>query len=766
MEIYKINSLYSEMVQNLKKRPYQVLRGTKTLALSTPKYHTFYKSSNDSFQAKTFKLPNENQYPKLIKSKYISLQKKINTFKFKSRNLFQKKPVQKPKSATTNIKTVLGEKLKKRKNVNFFVGENYYRRQYDLFSPRYKNYSQLNNINNIYDNDYYNFYPSYSIKNSEKRVKDFFMLLNSIFYDEDYYYNDLKYNEKDIFGHKEEYNNYIKDELNYFLKKEKEFDIKTDLLQLFMTKKYGKIELFLKSARIEVYEDELNKEGDSLFSLNIPFHLMCLIYLLNGEQINYLIIILLQKFKLDIIKENEEEENINLFDEQKKTIFLEVLKMIKFENDKVVFDLEQKNYERYYSQLKFLEKIKDITDSVKYNNFLSIFFKDHTKIKMIDNSDENIYNTPNYKRNNKINFETNINKYTIYIISLQKKYKVNFYLPEIELIFNDFKKQINHFIDKELFLFLYQNNFMYWDYYVLHYLFSYKTFRQFMNGILSIRNQSAHIIKKNNNYFLSKAKVKNDNIKKSLVERNNIPTIINKFHLSDLYTYEMNLNENSHEFMFFYTNNINLSLYKLKSYTLYAFFKNISKPFIYEFNFNFLHMKILFYISMFEYLSVFLKRLLYVKNDIINFDYSYFDSFSKMKNEEIFTYFKEVHKMNKENQLNNYFENQNDNSLNSLTLRVCEPFIEVIDFNLNNEGHNKIVQSNIKIRQEFLNELINLNVNTNNWINKINEYRREFDIKYHVKYEETRNKKVRRQITSGNKNKDIHKVFNKFLKIS
>ena len=244
MEIYKINSLYSEMVQNLKKRPYQVLRGTKTLALSTPKYHTFYKSSNDSFQAQTFKLPNENQYPKLIKSKYISLQKKINTFKFKSRNLFQKKPVQKPKSATTNIKTVLGEKLKKRKNVNFFVGENYYRRQYDLFSPRYKNYSQLNNINNIYDNDYYNFYPSYSIKNSEKRVKDFFMLLNSIFYDEDYYYNDLKYNEKDIFGHKEEYNNYIKDELNYFLKKEKEFDIKTDLLQLFMTKKYGKLNYF------------------------------------------------------------------------------------------------------------------------------------------------------------------------------------------------------------------------------------------------------------------------------------------------------------------------------------------------------------------------------------------------------------------------------------------------------------------------------------------------------------------------------------------
>ena len=766
MEIYKINSLYSEMVKNIKKRPYQVLRGTKTLALSSPKYHTFYKSSNDSFQAKTFKLPNENAYPKLIKSKYISLQKKINTFTFKSKNYIEKKPIQKPKSAITNIKSALGEKLKKRKNINFFVGENYYKRNFNLFSPRIKNYSQLNNLNNIYDNDYYNFYPLYSIKNSEKRVKDFFMLLNSIFYDEDYYYNDLKYNEKDIFGHKEEYINYLKDELNYFLKKEKEFDIKTDLLQLFMTKKYGKIELFLKSARIEVVEDNINKQGEILFSLNLPFHLMCLIYLLNGEQINYLIIILLKKFKLDIIKENE-EENINIVEDQKKSIFLQILKMIKLENDKVEFNLEYKNYERYYAQLKFLEKIKDITDAIKYNNFLSTFFKDHTKIYMIDNSDENIYNTPNYKRNNKINFETNINKYTMYIISLEKKYKINFFLPEIELIFNDYKKQINHFIDKELFLFIYQNNFMYWDYYVLHYLFSYKTFRQFMNSILSIRNQSAKYIKKNNNYFLSKTKVKNNNINNSLSERNNnISTIIKKFHLSDLYNYEMNLNENSHEFMFFYSNTINLSLYKLNSYTIFAFFKNINKPFIYEFNFNFLHMKILYYISLFEYLSVFLKRLLYVKNDTINFDYSYFDSFSKMKNEEIFTYFKEVHKMDEENKLNNYIDSKNESNFNALTVRVCEPFIEVIDFNLQNDGNNKIVQSNIKIRGEFLNDLINLNVNTNNWINKINEYRREFDIKYHVKYEETRNKKVRTQITTGTKNKDIHKVFNKFLKIS
>jgi hypothetical protein len=76
MEKYKIKSLYTDMIKNIKKRPYQVLRGTKTLALSSPKYHSFYKNSMDTLQTKTFKLPNETEYPKLVESEYISLQKK------------------------------------------------------------------------------------------------------------------------------------------------------------------------------------------------------------------------------------------------------------------------------------------------------------------------------------------------------------------------------------------------------------------------------------------------------------------------------------------------------------------------------------------------------------------------------------------------------------------------------------------------------------------------------------------------------------------
>ena len=135
-----------------------------------------------------------------------------------------------------------------------------------------------------------------------------------------------------------------------------------------------------------------------------------------------------------------------------------------------------------------------------------------------------------------------------------------------------------------------------------------------------------------------------------------------------------------------------------------------------------------------------------------------------MSNHEILTYFSDLNKMNEDNKLKEIEEIKHQNTLNSLNLKVCEPFIEVIDFNLSNS--NIFVQSNIKLGKEFINDLINVNVNIKEWINKLNEYKKGFDIKYHVKYEDTRNKRIRRKITFENKNKDLHKVFNKFLKIS
>ena len=50
-------------------------------------------------------------------------------------------------------------------------------------------------------------------------------------------------------------------------------------------------------------------------------------------------------------------------------------------------------------------------------------------------------------------------------------------MTEISLLYKDYEKQLNHYISNELFIYLYQNYFVYWDHYVLHYLFYKKKFQ-------------------------------------------------------------------------------------------------------------------------------------------------------------------------------------------------------------------------------------------------------------------------------------------------
>ena len=133
-----------------------------------------------------------------------------------------------------------------------------------------------------------------------------------------------------------------------------------------------------------------------------------------------------------------------------------------------------------------------------------------------------------------------------------------------------------------------------------------------------------------------------------------------------------------------------------------------------------------------------------------------------MTNQEIYKYFQDINSMDEEKKIKNSVDIENQNDLNSLNLRLCEPFIEVNDYNLDNK--NTIVQSSIKLTKEFLNDIVSKN--TNEWIDKLFENKDEFDIKHHVAYEETRNKRIRRQLNASTKKKDFHKIFNKYLKIS
>ena len=201
------------------------------------------------------------------------------------------------------------------------------------------------------------------------------------------------------------------------------------------------------------------------------------------------------------------------------------------------------------------------------------------------------------------------------------------------------------------------------------------------------------------------------------------------------------------------SNNNNLYSYKLKSYSLYAFLSNINRPVIYEFNFNFQQMKILYYISLYESLTSFLKKIIYIKDDIIYLDYSYFDSFLNLSNKDIIKYFDDVNNLNIDYKIKEYTKDQSQ--INSLILIVFNPFIQVDDFciKIDNKICNKIVQSSIKLKNKFFEELIDTNINE--WVKVIFQHKEELDVKNHLKNEDKKNLNKKRK--SINKFKEIHK---------
>ena len=253
---------------------------------------------------------------------------------------------------------------------------------------------------------------------------------------------------------------------------------------------------------------------------------------------------------------------------------------------------------------------------------------------------------------------------------------------------------------------------------------------------------------------MRKTTINNSNINDNNFALN---TKIYKYYLNDLYFYEINFNENCFEFKFLMSNNNNLYSYKLKSYSLYAFLSNINKPVIFEFNFNFHQMKILYYISKYECLNSFLKKIIYIKDDIIYVDYSYFDSFSNLSNKDIIKYFDDVNNLNIDYKFKDYAKDQSQ--INSLILIVNSPFIQVEDLciNIDNKICNKIVQSSIKLKSKFFEDLIDTNINE--WIKVIFQHKEELDVKNHLKYEEYKKKILTKQKTI--KNREFHKSAHK-----
>ena len=128
----------------------------------------------------------------------------------------------------------------------------------------------------------------------------------------------------------------------------------------------------------------------------------------------------------------------------------------------------------------------------------------------------------NGKNNCKI-FQRSNNKFEFDWINPEGHYLIKISMPNISLRFHDIKKFVNHYIDKELFMYLLDKKFLYWDYYVVHFLFSIKYFRIFIQRLLSKNNLNIieNILNNDERQYL------NLNIKK--IGENEFYSISNKY---------------------------------------------------------------------------------------------------------------------------------------------------------------------------------------------------------------------------------------------
>ena len=682
--------IHSRSTKNISTK---ILSKTKELTLSREKYNSFIESSLISsgkqiiHRLPKIKLMRHSESQKSFEQKSDKILDNI-ILPYRNKNPFTNKNLKSKNMQPFFLSELKDDNDRKEKDkdnisINQFPKKNIIRLKKILKFPRTNKNIYKNNINLI---------SKIRAQNKEKQI---YILIDSIFSDKKRKLEEdnknmkkepIKYDEEKIFGFRDKYLSYLRNELSLIHKGEKELEKKYNMIHEYDNRIYGKLKIELKSANILI----TNKENEEICcSIDIPFSMMCLFYLSHIKELTYIILglfrnenflendqnNLLSELK-DIVKNQITYENNvvkyinNINEEDRKTIFDEYLNKRNLKNRSNI----KYNFLSMYSKREAFKQVIFENCTYSINNLID----DNNDNNNNSNSSDNIYHSHS-SETLKILFDTNINIINFSWISLKNNYNIKITLPKVVIYFYKFQREISHFINKELLIYLMMNNFENFNFFAIHYLFTLKKFRAGINKVLSyydlynIYPFYSNII---NNY--------NDNYNPNLIYQ--------KYHISNIRfeEYENSLNDN--EYIFYVSDDDKFHLYKMKSYTLFIYsmqsLEDLKNPKIFFFNFSFYHMKVLFYKSKYDNLLQFLQRLLkynpVTKNIVL--DYKFFSSFKYMNCSQIDRYFKESSFKDKENVKNV----DNEIIQNDLILRVLEPkFISVSVNKKNNNGKNE-----------------------------------------------------------------------------
>ena len=215
-------------------------------------------------------------------------------------------------------------------------------------------------------------------------------------------------------------------------------------------------------------------------------------------------------------------------------------------------------------------------------------------------------------------------------------------MPIIYFNYKNLKEEIALYCDKTLFLFMYKNHFINWDFYALNYLFSMKIFRKriLQNYSLINKNILKTILpqnKINNNtdeniimkYMNKTGRIKSEDslIKNDKFVLNKEITILNE----DKNKINNMINPINESFLFFYTDNLyQNTLIKMHSYIIILDYDKLNPKVQWKYILNFKLMKLLNEISKYEPLETFLPKITKTdfQNGRLSIDFSLFHQFN------------------------------------------------------------------------------------------------------------------------------------------
>ena len=666
----------------------EILKGTKTIlknCLSFKNYINNYKKNTEVF---SFKNPKNTKYP-ILNKRSMSLIPISKSSIFKEEE--EEVNINKKNKYKYNSLLICDDIKTKNKNIIDF----HEKIKWNLKSLEIK-------------------YKKYINKKKEKENP----IISEFFYKwiENDNYSSLCYNESNIFY--TNYNDLLKEKIQY-IKNNKITNLQENIESEFYDIKGRKIKLELISIKIifrEINENNLEETNNEQI-INLPLSFVFLYYI-NGFDFfkkvllasinfsnNYQVINFNDKNIYLLIKKyfkNEEDFNNTLFNEKKKKNIKSFLKKescnysskikIKIKRSMTISKKLKDTRKKTTKGIHILNKNNDNENKIKQIKIIHV----NREIQRKEKEKEKLKEIRNNKKQLNIKKENLYDELEFIWETPLKTYKVIIQLPIIKLWCELLNKSVITFCDQNLFLYMFKNNFINWDFYSLHYFFSIKFFRKLILKKYSYKLKPLlrTLFNKNDNDNENNSRNIENNICNNINKTDNLTFFLEKI----LYTRNKKiknlLNENNESFIFFYTDNSNNnSIINFYSYHISIDYNELNPYKKWQFHLNFKQMKYLIKINRYELLETFLPKIIKTNFEYgtLEIDFSIFDDF----NSNILNY-------QKNNLFNDTFnERINDiTKKNNINIEIKRPYITI---ETNNYSY---FLEEIEISQIYLNKFI------------------------------------------------------------